>query len=110
MSLRSHRSRDDGRFVETARIVSFYLVSMSPLAFRLLPYGLAFVDAYASALTLQLADAVNTAAMRTDRAFRPYAGFNPRVSCSFVLERLALDYRFAHDRRFPFMNQRYQTR
>src|SRR5262249_31951497 len=68
----------------------------------------ALVNARASALALQLADAINAAAMGADRAIGPYAGFNPRVSCSFVLEGFGFDHRFRHGRRFPFMNQRYQ--
>ena len=40
MPLRFHHSQAYGRSPRTARTASFYLVSVSALAFRLLPYSL----------------------------------------------------------------------
>jgi hypothetical protein len=62
---------------------------------------IALVDAYTGALALQLADAIGAAAVWANRAVRPHAGFNPSVSCGFVLEGFGLDDRFLHGRRFP---------
>src|SRR5262249_11359375 len=69
---------------------------------------IALVDARTGALALQLAYAIDAATVGANRAIRPHAGFNPRVSCGFVLEGFGFDHRFRHSRRFPFMNQRYQ--
>jgi hypothetical protein len=70
----------------------------------------ALVNAYAGALALELANAVHAAAVRADRAFRPYAGFNPSVSCVFVLEGFGFEDRFGHGAVFPIVKQRYQAK
>ena len=51
-----------------------------------LPALVALVEANASALSLHLGDALNPAAMRTNRPFRPKSGLDIRESSLFVLE------------------------
>lgn len=48
----------------------------------------ALVGANAGALAFELADTINSAAMRADRTIRPNAGFNPLISRLLVMEML----------------------
>ena len=58
----------------------------------------ALVEADAGALALHLGDALNAAAMRADRAFRPQAAFDESISRFLVVEVLGGKTRFLHDR------------
>ena len=69
----------------------------------------AFVRTYAGALALQFSNAIYATAMRANRPFRPYAGFNPRDSGRFILEGFGFKDRFGHGERFPLIKQRYQS-
>ena len=53
-----------------------------------LPALIALVGADPGALAAHLADALDAAAMRADRALRPNAGLNPRIGGFFVVEML----------------------
>lgn len=73
---------------------------------ELLPALVALVEADPSRLTGHLADAFDTPAMRTNRAFRPYAGFNPSDSGGFVLEDFGGQDRIGHNTVFLFIINR----
>ena len=63
----------------------------------------ALVEANTGRFTLHLADALQTPAMGTNRAFRPYAGLNPRDSGGTNCKTLAEEDRIGHDTCFPLM-------
>ena len=63
----------------------------------------ALVEADPGCLTGHLADAVETPAMRANRAVRPHASFTLGVSGGFRLEGFAGNDRIRHDTRFPLM-------
>src|SRR5437588_564149 len=48
--------------------------------------GVALIDAYPSCLSFQLADAIGTAAVRTNWAVRPYDAFQLRIGGRFIVK------------------------
>ena len=76
---------------------------------ELLAALVAFPEADPGALALHFADALDAAAVRANRAFRPYPGFNPSESGGFGLHDFGGKDRIGHDDGFPYLNQGYLT-
>src|SRR5579883_54 len=74
---------------------------------ELLPALVALPKADTGGFAAHLGDALDSAAVRADRAFRPHAGLNPRDSVGFVLQDAGGKDRIGHDTGFQLMIQQY---
>jgi hypothetical protein len=76
---------------------------------ELLAALVAFPEANPGRLATHLADPVNPAAVRANRAVRPHSGLNPSDSGGFGLHNLGGKDGLGHDAGFPDLNQGYAS-